>query len=300
MPSRTRRPGVAVDGGVLRHQVVAALGVVVVLADLADEDVVARRLLGGVVEERRAVVALQQVLAGTALDPVVPGVAEHGVGALTGDDEVLAGSGERLVVVGAALEEVLAVAAHVDVVAGAGVEASLPGPPLRTSAPSRSVMMSLPSPPSAMSSPPLPSMMSLPGPPQKVSLSLPPMTRSARCAVVDRLPVDAGGIDGVAWAVLDRAVGLAEQQLALVAVRRRRVVEDRATPLAREFGRHQKCGWEPGRGGRRRLGQLELAVRGANASAFSVFVPSVLRPISSENELPSSWVRRFMPGVRAR
>ncbi len=35
-------------------------------------------------------------------------------------------------------------------------------------------------------------------------------------------------------------------------------------------------------------------------SALSVLVPSVLRWISSANELPSSCVRRFMPGVRAR
>src|SRR3954453_9814101 len=43
---------------------------------------------------------------------------------------------------------------------------------------------------------------------------------------------------------------------------------------------------------------LQSAV--ANASAFRVLVPSVLRIISSANELPSSCVRRFMPGVRAR
>jgi hypothetical protein len=43
---------------------------------------------------------------------------------------------------------------------------------------------------------------------------------------------------------------------------------------------------------------LQSAV--AKASAFSVLVPSVLRMIISENELPSSCVRRFMPGVRAR
>src|SRR3954452_13633455 len=38
----------------------------------------------------------------------------------------------------------------------------------------------------------------------------------------------------------------------------------------------------------------------ANASAFRVFVPSVFRSISSENELLSSCVRRFRPGVRFR
>ena len=102
-----------------RHQVVAALGVVVVLAGLTDEDVVAGSDLRRVVEERRTVVALQQVLTGSALDPVVATVAEDGVGALTGDDEVVAGTGEGLVVVGSAVDEVLAVAADDDVVAGA-------------------------------------------------------------------------------------------------------------------------------------------------------------------------------------
>ena len=54
--------GVAVDGRVLGHEVVATFGVVVVLADLTDEDVVAGSDLRRVVEERRTVVALQQVL----------------------------------------------------------------------------------------------------------------------------------------------------------------------------------------------------------------------------------------------
>ena len=105
--SKPAGAGVAVDGRVLRHDVVAALGVVVVLAGLTDEDVVARRGLRRVVEERRTVVTLQQVLPGATLDPVVATVAEHGVGALTGDDEVVAGAGERLVVVGAGVDEVL-------------------------------------------------------------------------------------------------------------------------------------------------------------------------------------------------
>ena len=108
-------------------------------------------------------------------------------------------------------------------------------------------------------------------------------------AVVDRLAVDAGRVDGVERPVLDRAVGLAQQQQALVAVRRRRVVGDdeavqRVNPAAVPS----------------RLASWNLQSAVANASAFSELVPSVLRWISSENELPSSWVRRFMPGVRAR
>ena len=78
-PVEAAGAGVAIDGRVLRHQVVAALGVVVVLTGLPDEDVVAGLGLRGVVEERRAVVALEQVLAGAALDPVVATVAEYGV-----------------------------------------------------------------------------------------------------------------------------------------------------------------------------------------------------------------------------
>ena len=94
-PVEATGAGVAVDGRVLRHHVVATFGVVVVLADLTDEDVVAGCGLGGIVEERCAVVADQQVLTGAALDPVVAAVAERRVGALAGDDEVVAGAGER-------------------------------------------------------------------------------------------------------------------------------------------------------------------------------------------------------------
>ncbi len=67
-------------------------------------------------------IALQQVLTGATLDPVVATVAEHGVGTLTGDHEVVAGSGKFLVVVGATIEEVRTVATHHDVVAGTGIE----------------------------------------------------------------------------------------------------------------------------------------------------------------------------------
>ncbi len=69
--------GVAVDRRVLGHQVVATLGVVVVLADLTDQDFVAGSDLRRVVEERRTVVALQEVLTGSAFDPVVATVAER-------------------------------------------------------------------------------------------------------------------------------------------------------------------------------------------------------------------------------
>ena len=114
--------GVAIDCRVLRHDVVATFGVVVVLADLTDEDVVTGSDLGRVVEERCTVVALEEVLAGATLDPVVATVTEHRVGTLPGDDEVVVRTGEGLVVVGAGVDEVLAGVAHRDVVAGTGVD----------------------------------------------------------------------------------------------------------------------------------------------------------------------------------
>ena len=168
--------------------------------------------------------------------------------------------------------------------------ASLPGPPLSMSAPSRSVMMSLPSPPRATSSPPLPSMTSLPcRTPEGVVVVAAEDAVDAGGAVVDGLAVDAGRVDGVACPVGDRAVGHAHEQQALVAVGRRRVVGDDEAVAGRNRlpSRPRLASWN-----------LQSAV--AKASAFSELVPSVLRWISSENELPSSWVRRFMPGVRAR
>ena len=93
-PVEAAGAGVAVDRRVLGHQVVAALGVVVVLARLTDEDVVAGRDLRRVVEERRTVIALQQILTGSALDPVAAAVSEDGICALAGHDEVIAGAAE--------------------------------------------------------------------------------------------------------------------------------------------------------------------------------------------------------------
>src|SRR5262249_39806826 len=107
--------------------VVAAFGVVVVLADLTDEDVVTGCLLGRVVEERRPVIALQQVLTRSTLDPVIATVTKGCVSALTGVEDVGLGSGERLVGVGAAEDHVLAVAAHEDVVTDAAVEGVVTG-----------------------------------------------------------------------------------------------------------------------------------------------------------------------------
>lgn len=56
----------------------------------------------------------------------------------------------------------------------------------------------------------------------------------------------------------------------------------------------------PAAAGEVRLPSWNLQSAVANTSAFRVLVPSVLRSISSANELPSSCARRFMPGVRAR
>ena len=91
--------------------------------------------------------------------------------------------------------------------------------------------------------------------------------------------------------VLDRAVGQRSEQLVLVAL----AWSGRRATVRRRVG-GEAVGDVPVV----RLPSWNLQSAVANASAFSVFVPSVLRWISSENELPSSWVRRFMPGVRAR
>ena len=130
--------------------------------------------LGGVVEERRAVVALEQVLPGAALDPVVATVTEDGVGALSGDDEVVAGPAEGLVVVGAGVDEVVAVVAHEDVVSGTGVDGVVAGTALGHvgAVEVGDDVVALATQGDVVAA--LPSMTSLPSPPQKVSLSLPP------------------------------------------------------------------------------------------------------------------------------
>ena len=83
----------ALDAGAGDHDVVAALGVVVVVAALPDDHVVAE---DRVVLEPVAVVALEQVICLAALDPVVALVAEDGVGAVAGEHEVVARAGEGL------------------------------------------------------------------------------------------------------------------------------------------------------------------------------------------------------------
>ena len=291
-PVEAAGAGVAVDGRVLRHEVVAALGVVVVLAGLTDEDVVARRGLGGIVEERRAVVALQEVLPGAALDPVVATVAEHGVGALTGDDEVVAGTGERLVVVGAAVDEVLAVVAHgmsspgtaVDgVVARAAlghVGAVEVGDDVVAVAAERDVVAAV-----ALDD------VVAGATPEGVVVVAAQDPVGAGGAVVHGLTVDAGRVDGVVAA----GTGSCRRAERSSSWFSSQSVVDGSSLTGRrrsgcEAGRRCRSGWPSW--------NLQSAV--ANASAFSVLVPSVLRWIISENELPSSWVRRFMPGVRFR
>ncbi len=151
-------------------------------------------------------------------------------------------------------------------------------------------MMSSPSPPSAMSSPPPPSMTSLPSPaPERVVVDAAEDAVDAGGAVVDGLAVDPGRVDGVELPVLIVPSGMRTGAQVLVAVRS---VGSSATVVT------PNCVNPAGVPARLASWNLQSAV--ANASAFSVFVPSVLRSISSANELPSSWVRRFMPGVRAR
>ena len=78
LPVVTGSAGDLLDARAGDADVVAALHVVVVVAALADEDVVAG-LLGVVQEEQVAAVALQEVGLVAALLPVVAAVAEDGV-----------------------------------------------------------------------------------------------------------------------------------------------------------------------------------------------------------------------------
>ena len=232
-----------------RHQVVAALGVVVVLARLTDEDVVAGRDLRRVVEERRTVIALQEVLTGPAFDPVVAAVAEHGVGALTGDDEVVAGAGEGLVVVGAAVHEVLTVATDDDVVAGACVEGVVAGAALEHVGAIQvgDDVVAVATEGDVVAAVALDDVGAV-ATPEGVVVVAAGDAVDAGGAVVDGLAVDAARVDGVALPVRDRAVGHAHEQQALVAVGRRRVVGD-DEPVQGVAGRRAV-----------EVGELELAV----------------------------------------
>ena len=107
----------ALDAGAGEHDVVAALGVVVLLAAVADQDVVPSQR---VVLERGSVVALHQVeVSEPTLEPVVAFVTEHGVIRVAGMDEVVTLTGERLGDVVATEDEVVAPATLVQVTASA-------------------------------------------------------------------------------------------------------------------------------------------------------------------------------------
>ena len=212
-------------------------------------DFVAGSDLRRVVEERRTVIALQQVLTGSAFDPVIAAVAEHGVGALTGDDEVGAWSGERLVVVGSAVDEVGAVVAHRDVVARAGVDGVVAGAALeRVSAVEvGDDVVAIATESDVVAAVAFDAVVAVRTPEGVVVVAADDAV-DAGSALVDRLAVDAGRVDGVARPVGDGAVGMAHEQQALVAVRRRRIVGD-DEPVQRVAGRRAV-----------EVGELELAV----------------------------------------
>ena len=106
----------ALDAGADEHDVVAAFGVVVLLATPSEDDVIAG--VNWVVLERSTGVALQQVeRPAAAFDPVVALVTEHGVEVVAGEDEVVAGASEGFGGVVAADDEVFAVTTEVEVAA---------------------------------------------------------------------------------------------------------------------------------------------------------------------------------------
>ncbi len=219
--SKPPAPALRSTAGFWDHDVVATLGVVVVLAGLTDEDVVARSDLRRVVEERRTVVALQQVLTGSAFDPVIAAVAEHGVGTLTGNDEVIAGTGERLVVVRSAVQEVLAVATQDDVVAGAGVDGVVAGAALGHvgAVEVGDDVVAIATEDDVVAAVAVEDVVARRTPEGVVVVAAVDPVDAGR-AVVDGLAVDADRVDGVAGPVLNRAVGLAQEQQGLVAVGR--------------------------------------------------------------------------------
>ena len=132
-------------------------------------------------------------------------------------------------------------------------------------------------------------MTSLPVPPQKVSLSLPPYIRSTPADPwYTDCPLMPDGSTLLTWRYWIVPSGLRSSSLLSsqsVVDRSSATVEPNAVNPAAVPAR--LASWN-----------LQSAV--ANASAFSVFVLSVLRWMISANEFPSSCVRRFRPGVRAR
>ena len=226
------------------------------------------------------------------LDPVVATVTEHGVGALTGDDEVVAGAGEGLVVVGSAVDEVLAVATHGDVVAGTAVDGVVAGATLEDvgTVEVGDDVVAVAAEGDVVAAVALDDVVALAAPEGVVVVAAERPGRRPVGAVVDRLAVDAGRVDGVDARYWIVPSGLRSSSWFSSQSGRRRVVGHES---------HREAG-EAGAVCRSRLASWNLQSAVANASAFSVFVPSVLRWIISENELPSSWVRRFMPGVRVR
>ena len=204
----------------------------------------------GVEEERRGVVALEQVLSRSR-----PGSSRRRrrrrrvVGARAGEDEVVTRRRRTP-----------------RCPAGRRSMKSLPSPPMRMSTPGPPSIESLPAPPLRTSSPPCVgdgvAAVAAQGDvvtgvafdavvaraaPERVVVEAAGDAVDARGAVVDALAVDARGIDGVELAVLDRAVGLAQEQLALVAVRVR--VVGTAAPVSVERG-----------GGAGEVPELEAAV----------------------------------------
>ena len=155
-----------------------------------------------------------------ALDPVVAGAADDRVDALTGDDEVVAGTGERLVVVGATVGEVLAVAAHDDVVADAAVDGVVAGTALEDvgAAEVGDDVVAVAAEGDVVAAAAFDDVVALVAQEGVVVVAALDAVGGGR-AVVDGLAVDAGRIDAVDLAVLDRAVGHADQQCVLVAVR---------------------------------------------------------------------------------
>ena len=116
---------VALDARTGDHDVVSTLGVIVVLAAVTDQDIVAR--IVDVVEERSAAVTLQQVVGVAAFFPVVSASSEDRVRAVACKHQVISFPGECHVAVQTAVGEIVSVSGHDDVQPGAGVDGVVSG-----------------------------------------------------------------------------------------------------------------------------------------------------------------------------
>ena len=223
-------------------------------------------------------VAVQQVLAASALDPVVPAVAEDGVRAQTADDEVVTGPGEGFVVARTAVEEVLPVTAEDQVIAGTAVDGIVPRPTLEQVRPVRirDDVVSVATEDDVVTGAAVDDVVTQAAPHGVVVAAAVHPVVAGR-AVVDGLEVDAGRVDVVGREVLDRAIRLALQQFRLVARGRRVVGHGGAVCGETRRGAVQRGELEFTVGGGERVGLERMGARRGALDHFAERIALQLR-----------------------